>query len=562
MMRIELAHFWPRYGMAVAVHRANTNVPAVEKLSDRELANILAFTIERELDNVMLFTRHDPRRDEMLMFEYIGRDRLALGSENNGRKQNAANGYYLAPHVATSNNAAPLVQKALLIVDVLRGKEVDLEKKKGGKDGWALQRSFAPLVSKVNNGQPSMTDPPATLLEAACFSIATLTQIKPGSYSLPPTQNDPKKKSNHVLIPDLPLYDRETGCEPLVDFVRLFDSILAKNVSRGRFAAKRGKVKEKELKGGNKEIVYSYSRPPIFYGNYPDAPRDPTLGPLGVLAAIGVWAREAEIFLSESRGAFAERTLEYLTDNPLYIVSYDGRKQQEHLGHHLVRIAMDARYQLPRLIDSFNRIKLYNEDPQSERLFRMIAARFIQSFEPAAFRDFLVFRAEYDSAFTLLLEEYFMAKTMADLPSDRRKEIVASARAFGAALNLAAYRAALDEVEDDKRRGRQIRTLTEYKARKLIVLESAALSARSHGEMLEQLMIRAGRETGGRDLEPEAGLFMEAVAAQEISLEEAKQLAIAFMRLRKVEAKDTDIEPPIETDEEESALAAEPEPEL
>lgn len=545
-MKINFAHFWPRYGMAVVIHRNNADVSVIAKLTDRELASLLIRTLEEELGYVMLFTRQNPANDETLNFEYLQRDKLNPGKEVNGKKQNTENGYYLAPHVATSNNAAEIVDNVNKIIEAIRQNSDDLAKP------TELLRSFAPLVSKVNNGKSSMSNPRVGLLDAACTALATLTRSKPGAWS---------EGSNHVLLPDLPLFEEETGQEPLVEFVRLFDDICSKNQVTGRYTAARKEKKEK-LKSGKEKITYEYKRPPIFYGNYPGAPWDATLGPLGVLAAIGVWASEADTFRGEPRGTFAERTLEHLTNNPLYVVSYGGRKKQEYLGHHLVRIAMDARYELARLVASIGRTRLYNGDSQSERLFRMMAARFIQSFEPAAFRDFLVFRAEYDSAFTLLLEEYFMAKTMADLPSDRRKEIVASARAFGAALNLAAYRAALDEVEDDKRRGRQIRTLTEYKARKLIVLESAALSARSHGEMLEQLMIRAGRETGGRDLEPEAGLFMEAVAAQEISLEEAKQLAIAFMRLRKVEAKDTDIEPPIETDEEESALAAEPEPEL
>ncbi len=506
-MKVDFDHFWPRYGLATAICHANESRVSIQGFSEQELAELLAKTIENELGYVTLYTKNRPDQDDDLLFEYLSRDKVNPGKDVDGVKQNAANGYYLSPHVATSNNAADIVENAKAIINVLRSAKMKLN------SSIELKKSFAPLVSKINNGKPSMSNPKVGLYEAACTMIATLTHSKPGSFY---------DSNNHVLIPDLPMYEESTHHEPLRDFIYVFDELLDNNQEQGRYVATLGKNKKKK----------AFRRPPIFQGNYPNAPRDGILGPLSVLAAIGLWAQEGESFRGDPRGAFAERVLEALTRNPLYVVSYDGRKQQEHFGHHLVALAMDSKYQFSRLISSIGRIRLHSNDAQNVQLFRIQAARFLQSFQPAAFRDFLAFRAEYESVFTNILEEYFMSITMKDLPLERRKEIVISARAFGSALNYAAYRAACDEVAQDKKRGRAARSESEYKARKLIVLESTAFSAKTHLALLAQLSTMAGRQTGGHDLWHEAKVYMEAVAAQEISLEEAKQLAIAFIRLR------------------------------
>jgi hypothetical protein len=111
MMRIDFKHFWPRYGIAVAIHRANSSSETTGEQRDRDLAEMLAHAIEHELGRVMLFTRNNPEHEEELSFEPLSRDILAPGKEVDGKKQNADNGFYLAPHVATSNNAAPVVDE-------------------------------------------------------------------------------------------------------------------------------------------------------------------------------------------------------------------------------------------------------------------------------------------------------------------------------------------------------------------------------------------------------------------------------------------------------------------
>ena len=508
-MKVDFDHFWPRYGLATALYRANKTRQSIQALSEQELAALLAETIEYELGYMMLYTRNIPEHDDDLLYEYLGSDKVNPGQSVDGVKQNAANGYYLAPHVATSNKAADIVKNAKAMIKALRSEKTRLN------SPIELRRSFAPLVSKINNGKLSMSNPKVGLYEAACTMIATLTHHKPASFN---------NGNNHVLVPDLPLYDEETAHEPLKEFVYVFNQLAMSFQAEGRYKVSLTKEKAKK----------SFQRPPIFRGNYPNAPWDSILGPLSVMAAIGDWTRKGEAFLDDERGAFAEPVLKALVKNPLYVVSYDGRRQQETFGHHLIALAKEAKYQLPQAISSIGRTTLHNNDAQGRQLFRMMAARFLQSFQPAAFRDFLSFRVEYESVFTYILEEYFMSGTMKDLPLERRKEIVASARAFGSALNYAAYRAACDEVAEDKRLSRKSRSETEYKAQRLVVLESTAFSARTHSLLLSQLSTIAGRQTGGRDLWPEAGVYMEAVAAQEISLEEAKQLAIAFIRLKTV----------------------------
>ncbi len=115
---------------------------------------------------------------------------------------------------------------------------------------------------------------------------------------------------------------------------------------------------------------------------------------------------------------------------------------------------------------------------------------------------------------------------------ERRRELVSSARAYGASLNLAAYLAAKDEREaDEKKAVKKLRTVEEYKGRIMVQLESTALGARSPAALLAQLGGITGRYTG-RDVDYEGGVFMEAVATGEVPLDEAKQLVTAFMRLR------------------------------
>jgi hypothetical protein len=501
-MNLDFLHPYPRYGLAVALVDRNLSVRDLSTDAD-QIAEWAADSIERALGRFFLHTRDDPTLPGVtkLHFAYLPEADLQPGSKH---QQDAKHGYYLAPHVATSNNAAGAAEDARKLRDLLRAK-VSFNK------SCDLKRSFAPLTSKVNNGRTSMANPKASLIEAAFTAIATLAENKPGLYA---------NGVNHVIIPDLPLLDANGEHEPLLDFVWLFANMRQSELGEETLTA--------ELRADKRE----YRRPALFNGNFPGAPRDVSLSALGVLAAIGVWAKRGEVFRGDQRGRFAERVLNHLSRNPLYIVSYDGTRQ-EHFGHHVVGLAL--RHELAAVLAALNRVSLQGatsfKDPKWA-LFRTMAGRFLQFFSPATFRDFLAFRAEYPTAFLPILEAYFMEQTSIAPDPERRRELVSSARAYGASLNLAAYLAAKDEREaDEKKAVKKLRTVEEYKGRIMVQLESTALGARSPAALLAQLGGITGRYTG-RDVDYEGGVFMEAVATGEVPLDEAKQLVTAFMRLR------------------------------
>lgn len=112
-------------------------------------------------------------------------------------------------------------------------------------------------------------------------------------------------------------------------------------------------------------------------------------------------------------------------------------------------------------------------------------------------------------------------------------ELIDAAQAYGAWLNYVCYIAAKVEKQNDKAN----RTLSEYKSRALVQLESLVHSAKSHTALIAQLNTTAGRMAGHKaaarthEVDAEATHFLKAVAAHQIELSTAKDLITAFMRL-------------------------------
>lgn len=78
----------------------------------------------------------------------------------------------------------------------------------------------------------------------------------------------------------------------------------------------------------------------------------------------------------------------------------------------------------------------------------------------------------------------------------------------------------------------------EAKAKVLVELESSIFSAKSGDALIAHTITRAGR-LSGLDAPAEASLFMEKAASGELPLEQAKNLLIAFSRLKsKIEETD------------------------
>lgn len=509
MIDLNFLHPYPRYGVAAALVEMQDQGVLLEDLIDsKTTADFAAKVIDRALNRYTLWTQDNPLNEAatVLEFRYLDGQKVDPGQKSG---QGAGNGYYLAPHVITNDkSSAKTVAEARAIRGLLmKAKEEDLLKPQ-----QKLKRSFAPLTSKINNGKASMTEPKANLLETAFTLITTLTEYKPASQIV-----KGKNFLNATIIPDLPLVYSDSY--PLIDFVLLFADLQYKvdaDFGQGTSPYK-SNIDLKNRK---------YRRPPIFSGNYPNAPRDKSLGVVSLVSAIGAWARENEPFQGSNRAAYATRVLEMLAENPLYVVSYE-EFRQESFGHHLVDLSINS--DLPALVRSAHRAKLTNvekiDDPKF-KLYKFFFDRFLQQFSQATFRDFLATRAEYPNALSPLIEQY-----MASEHEELTPELIRSARAYGRSLNSAAYWAAKKEEEEDKKSGRKSRPIQELKNRILVQFESTILSAKSTTALLSQMGIIAGRLTGN-EINSDAELFMETVATWPIEkLPLAKELVTAFMRL-------------------------------
>ena len=124
-------------------------------------------------------------------------------------------------------------------------------------------------------------------------------------------------------------------------------------------------------------------------------------------------------------------------------------------------------------------------------------------------------------------------------------EIVQSAKSLGSWLNYAAYRAASNEHSDTKSE-----EFKKAKAKFLVELESSAFSARSGNAFAFQVIRRAGLLSFS-DAPAEADLFIEKVCSGELPLDAAKNLVIAFSRLRNKYEEPSQLEEE-ETDSEEN----------
>lgn len=479
-------HPYARYGLAVTLVEAE--IKSVENVLRGEPSPLLVAANEVIADSLERFRVHtadDLESDRVLEFRWLSNEEL----EGSGQK--AEDGYYIAPHVVIDDrNARYLIREARSALNDLSNPEsVDLER------SVKMKRSFAPFTSKLNQGTKSLSEPKSTKLEATFSLVAALTPLKPAAQV---------EFTNQVMIPDL-------GMDGMIQFVRLF---------RSMSSSERGNYLIRERREGSKR-----KRPPLFDGNYPDAPRSQAFGPVGLMGAIGQWARRA--------GRLEEATplLEKMAGRPIYLVSYDGGlMRQEYIGHHAARLAKT--YDLPAVIDSLYRARFYKEsdnrpDSNNRKSYLRMASRFLQLYTRPAFRDFLAFRVQYDPVFLPILTDYFMSQQKIDT------DIVQSARAYGSYLNSVAYHIARQEIEQNEQKegGGTGRSIYEAKTRALAQLESAALSARRPSALFAQLNVDAGRQSN-RDVPAEAERFLEATNTGDIDFDVAKDLVLAYMRLR------------------------------
>lgn len=122
------------------------------------------------------------------------------------------------------------------------------------------------------------------------------------------------------------------------------------------------------------------------------------------------------------------------------------------------------------------------------------------------------------------------------------EDIVNSAIAFGNWLNSQAFTYASKEipVNENLNEKEKKEKQRELKNKILIQFESAIMSAKTGDALVAFITTRAARLTG-YDIDEGAKLFMSKVSCGELPLEQAKNLLIAFSRLKTANKKNENV---------------------
>ena len=428
--------------------------------------------------------------------DYCGQTKVQYGFTK--EKNDAKKYIFLAPNTITSEMKASNLYNA--VCETCSEENINLLR------AHDITQSEVPISGEFNRftdkGTFQRGKSKATVFDQCLALITSTTALKPCLQY----KSGARKISmdNTCLIPDLEISD-------LQNFIRLFKRIRIQKLDNSLMV---GKVKCDK----GKTLKYIPQRPNIFNGNFPNAPHSSALGSVALLGSIGEMTKEKDV------SELAKKVLESFKDCNFYAIKY-GDASVFSFNHSIIRLA--ERGKLRRIVDSLYYIVLYKEGWRTTnnafeyQKFDLFASRFLQIFNRPTFKDFLAFRAEYPYDIELLLNTYFCDMEKID------KEIVTSAKELGKWLNYVAYRSTQQEVAtspgwDD---------LIKAKAKVLVELESSIFSAKSGDALVAHTITRAGR-LSGLDAPAAASLFMEKAASGELPLEQAKNLLIAFSRLK------------------------------
>jgi len=400
---------------------------------------------------------------------------------------------YLAPNSMTSDIQARNLFKSA--EDYLRNNLNEFDKSCEG----GLTMASMPIVGEFNSFSDKSVGrgkTSCTVYEQGLALITSLTPFKPCLQY----RKSVKDSFNVCIIPDIPL-------NSLKDFIGLFKRMRIQKLDSDLMV---GNVVENKGK-------YEPKRPKIYQGNFPNPPRNGAMGSIALLGAIGEMAKESEV------SELAQRVLDSLKDSTYYIIQY-GNAQTFTYNHYVVELAQKSK--LKTIVDCIYYSELYNEGKRTSKSteyqkFDLFTSRFLMLFNQSAFRGFLSFRAEYPKEIELLLTTYFTKMAKID------PKIVASAKELGKWLNQTAYFAAKDEVGNETKWDE----IRKVKSKVLIELESSIFSAKSGDALIAHAITRAGR-ISKLDAPESAALFMEKAASGELELENAKNLLIAFSRIK------------------------------
>lgn len=388
-------HPWARYGYAVAC-RSVTRATGHDEPTLAELADLL----EDSLNFVRFQPRGDPKSEAKIPYSYLPSSKLAEVPS-----QPASKGYFLAPHVTVQDKSvSDLLKAASKLIEELR--------KSKPAATFDLSLTLVPFAGEISGQSGSGKNQKTGLCEVACCALTTLTRLKPAAYI--------RGQGNTCLIPDLKVRD-------LHDFIDTFDRLavrlpsdhvlytgLVKQMPLGEEDSESDAADEADADAadgaseGEKETKKSRSfpSPKIRWGNYPEAPQNFSFGPLSLSAALGAWGR------TKGELERVQRVVDTLGGRVVYLVSPKNTTQVR-LGEHIPEIAQ--RHNLHKILvslgwTSYSGLITAQEGKGLDKardLSRMMAARFVGSFSPHVFRDFIAIRAFYPLALKPLFSEYF-----------------------------------------------------------------------------------------------------------------------------------------------------------
>jgi hypothetical protein len=468
----------------------------VDRLEDIT-PRMLAKHLEHGLNHFRMHSLNIPKTDDELHYSYISMSKII----KNGIKGNPSKGIYLCPNIILSDLNAQKGWDAYQKLLTKLSEKPDLLKQKE-----ALTMSLMPLTGKLNNGVKSQSYTKVPMLEVLCSVITNTTPIKP--YL---AYRDEGRYIHTTIIPDLDFEDMQV-------FIALYDEMLSGNTGHQKLL-----TKKLYKKGEDKQKEAKFKRPLIYNGNFPGAPQNAAFGVVGLLAAIGRWAKEA------NRQEEGQKVLDSLEGKVLYIVQY-GRAQSITIHHLIVDLAKENK--LSEIVSSIQRSEIifpfdetkpqHSNAVQSRRGdFHLFSSRFLQLLSLASFRDFISIRAQYFVELIELFDIFFIKQMFI------KKEVVDSARIFGLWLNKIAYFVGKEEAE----RLDKPKKWKDYKAKALVELESTVFGAREPADVLN-VIVKAGRLSQGGEVPAEADVFTEALLTGEISLNNAKSMLMAYARIR------------------------------
>lgn len=505
---MEYLHPYSRYGLALVIEE--NGLQNFQEVKHEHLRNELIRGLSHfRLKPSETYDGVDKVKFNYMSYEFINSSKVF---QNRGKTDE---GIFLCPNIMTSDKGAGQAWAGTSsIIKKLNGLEDKNEN---------LTMSVFAASAKFNNGKKSQSTPKALLTEVACAAITNTTPLKPClAYRI--FEKGTTKRNNTAIIPDLPL-------DKLIKFIALFKSMQS-DVSNDLMI---GKVfPETKGKGDKASTIYKPWRPKIYNGNFPNPPQSSALGSLALLASIGEWSKKA------NRWSEGKEVLDSLVNVPIYMVSYGNAKTFTY-NHYIIDLAKESK--LNTIIDAVYYTTLFNTESRGQnkneyQAFDLFASRFLHLFNRPAFKDFLAFRAEYPHQLETLFNTYFTKMEKID------STIVQSAKELGRWLNYVAYIAAKSEISNTKSE-----EFKKAKAKALIEIESATFSAKSGDALVAQVITRAGR-ISQMDAPPEATLFIEKTCSGELELDNAKNLLMAFSRLRNKFEKpqDTQEENDVETD--------------